>query len=269
MRQFWDLPSEEAFLFRGTDWLLVLLSNSSQSARSRIIFLLWRVWHHRNNVVHGDGRASVSASVSFIRNYLDSFTSACGTVSDPKGKSPVCYAPVYSSEGLSVVNRWTAPAIGSLKANVDAAWDAASRRAGIGVVIRDHTGYTLLSEWKHLPWCSSAEEAEVLACIAGLHHLIGISCESTILGSDCLRTIEVMNNNLFDRSSSWSLYREGQELLKVFRSITVLKVDRGSNRVAHGLAQLGKKGDSETMLDSVPAALAGLVRKDCNRVDEP
>jgi ribonuclease HI len=256
-------------MFKGTEWLFVLLSNSSQNARPMIIFLLWRVWHHQNNVVHGDGRASVLASIPFLRNYLDSFISACGTVSDPKGKLPVSIASADSSEGLSVVNRWTAPAIGSLKANVDVGWDAASCRAGIGIVIRDHAGHTVLSEWKHLPWCPSAEEAEVLACIAGLHHLIGISCESTILGSDCLRTIEVMNNNLFDRSSSWSLYREGQELLKVFRSITVLKVDRGSNRVAHGLAQLGKRGDSGTMFDSVSAALAGLVMNDCIRVDEP
>jgi urea transporter len=45
MRQFWDLPREEAFLFKGTDWLLVLLSNSYQTARPMINFLLWRAWH--------------------------------------------------------------------------------------------------------------------------------------------------------------------------------------------------------------------------------
>jgi hypothetical protein len=92
MRQFRELP-----MFKGTEWLFVLLSNSSQNARPMIIFLLWRVWHHRNNVVHGDGRASVSASIPFLRNYLDSFISACGTVSDPKGKLPVITASADSS----------------------------------------------------------------------------------------------------------------------------------------------------------------------------
>jgi hypothetical protein len=109
------------------------------------------------------------ASIPYLRNYLDNFISASGTVSDPKGKMLVSNASTDSSEGLSVVNRWTAPAIGSLKANVDAGWDAVSCRAGIGIVIRDHSGHMVLSEWKHLPWCPSSEEAEVLACIAGLH----------------------------------------------------------------------------------------------------
>jgi hypothetical protein len=38
--------------------------------KMRIIFLFWREWHHRNNVVHDDGKASITGSVNFLQSYL-------------------------------------------------------------------------------------------------------------------------------------------------------------------------------------------------------
>jgi hypothetical protein len=43
-----------------------------------------------------------------------------------------------------------------------------SKKAGVGVVIRDHRGQVILSEWKPITGCTSAEEAEVHAFLAGL-----------------------------------------------------------------------------------------------------
>jgi hypothetical protein len=70
MRDFWSLPPEEAFLGNDTEWLLSLLNRSSQNSRAQIIFLLWRVWHHHNNIVHGDGKASIAASISYLKTIL-------------------------------------------------------------------------------------------------------------------------------------------------------------------------------------------------------
>lgn len=87
-------------------------------------------------------------------------------------------------------------------------------------------GSTILSKWEFLAWCSSAEEAEAKACIAGLNLLIELQCTSATVETDCRRTVEVMVNGEPDKSASWPLYLEGQELLKVHQSITVTKVDR-------------------------------------------
>jgi hypothetical protein len=102
MRQVWDLPSEELFRYNGKEWVLNLLSNVSQSSCNKVIFLLWRTWHHRNNIVHGDGKASVSASIPYLRNYLNSFNSATCDSFDSKGKA--LSRPVHSSssEGPSL-----------------------------------------------------------------------------------------------------------------------------------------------------------------------
>jgi hypothetical protein len=52
MRQHWTLPEEARFKYTGPDWLLHLL----RLVKARTLLLLWRVWHHRNDMVHGKGR---------------------------------------------------------------------------------------------------------------------------------------------------------------------------------------------------------------------
>jgi hypothetical protein len=268
MRKIWTLPPESAFQINSKEWLLHLLSTSSPSIRAKIIFLLWRSWHLRNNIVHGDGKASIVASASFIANYLESFSSVNLARSDPKGKAAV--SPEHQLPESSVrLSNWTTPTEGQLKENVDAGWDVSTKKAGIGVIIRGHLGQVVECEWKFISWCASAEEAEVLACLQGLKSLIRLQAPYGILESDCLRTVKILQCEVKDTSSCWSLYAEGHELLNLYQSISICKVDRASNGLAHGLAQLGKKGDSGSARGSVPPPLAGLAEKDCNWVDEP
>jgi ribonuclease HI len=162
--------------------------------------------------------------------------------------------------------RWTALPIGGIKANVDAGWDSQSKKAGIGVVVRDYAGQVLLSEWQFIPWCASAEEAEVLACLAGLKHLINLQAPHAIMESDCLRTVNTLQSKTKDMSSCWSLYSEGQELVNIYQSISICKVNRRSNGLAHALAQLGKKGESGVIRDSIPGSLMDLVKDDCRHI---
>jgi hypothetical protein len=85
MHSVWALPDEKCFRLTGQNWLLLLLDGVSSSTRVKLLFLLWRTWHHRNNVVHGDGKASIAASVPFLQHYVVSF---CPSALEPdrKGK---------------------------------------------------------------------------------------------------------------------------------------------------------------------------------------
>jgi hypothetical protein len=105
-----------------------------------------------------------------------------------------------------------------------------------------------------------------LAILEDLKHLINRRCTSGVLESNCLRIVKTIMSKDIDRSSSWSLYAEGQELLKVYQFICATKVDRGSNGVAHALAQLGKKGTSGMLWGSVPASVSALVAIDCKHI---
>jgi hypothetical protein len=143
------------------------------------------------------------------------------------------------------VSSWTAPAIGAVKANVDAGWDSTTKCAGIGIIIRDHLGSPLLAEWRFIPSCASAEEAEILACLEGLRQLTLLQRWTAFLESDCLRPVHAISSNSEEQSASWALILEARELSKIYQDISVLKVDRVNNGVAHVLAQLGKSGLSQ------------------------
>ena len=70
--EYGTLPSEAGLRNAGSEWFLQLLANPAASTRIELIFMFWRTWHHRNNLIHGYGKASVAASVPFLHNYVTS-----------------------------------------------------------------------------------------------------------------------------------------------------------------------------------------------------
>jgi hypothetical protein len=161
MRKVWMLPSEKDFAACNDEWLFNLLAGVDSKMRVRIIFLLWRAWHHRNNVVHGDGKASVNASVSFLQSYVSSLKGINQKV-DTKGKAPL--VPIHASRAReeNQTSQWEKPPHDCVKVNVDAGWDPHTGRTGIGIIARNHQGEAVWSSWSTIADCASAEEAELL-----------------------------------------------------------------------------------------------------------
>jgi ribonuclease HI len=121
----------------------------------------------------------------------------------------------------------------------------------------------ILTEWKFVPVCTSAEEAEVLECLEGLRHLIDLRQWPARLETDCFRVVHAISGHDQDRSLNWTYYDEARELLKIYKDIKVVKVDRASNAVAHGLAQLGKAGASGSLRHSAPTCVLELIMEEC------
>ena len=71
----WDLLVEEIFKYSGSDWFLILLDQLSSHMGEQTIFMLWRAWHLRNDLIFAKGKESISASVNFVHNYWASFSS--------------------------------------------------------------------------------------------------------------------------------------------------------------------------------------------------
>ena len=90
---------------------------------------------------------------------------------DTKGKR--CVVPAISNvQKLSATQKrlhWVPPMQGSYKINVDAAFNQLSGDAAVGVVILDWKGSLILTVWRVLSHCRDAEEAEVVACLEGIH----------------------------------------------------------------------------------------------------
>lgn len=197
MRDTWELPSENAFRYTGSDWFLVLLSQVGQSMRDKIIFIFRRAWHLRNDLIFGKGTESVTNSTNFIYNYWSSFGASHSRPledSQNKGKSPM--SDLQSAPNiLEVQMGWKPPPSGYIKINVDASFVDSISATSVGAVARDSAGKVMVSLWDYIGRCNSVEEAELRACIAGLY--IGITLHSPIiLETDCTLLQQILQKNL-------------------------------------------------------------------------
>jgi hypothetical protein len=88
---------------------------------------------------------------------------------------------------------------------------------------------------------------------------VSLRCWLASLETDCLRVVHAITSISEERSACWTSILEIRELLKVFQDISILKVDRVCNGVAHVLAQLGISGLSDCLRDSAPDCVQDLI----------
>lgn len=173
LRKCWRLPPEEEFVQSGPDWLLLLLDHTDSHTRSLTHLMLWRVWFLRNDAVHCHGKNSVCGSVQFLQHYAETLLLTRQKADDPKGKQIAQHMGQQKPNSDKELKKehkqhWKPPPVGWAKINVDGAFTVEDGRCGLGIVIRNSEGKVLLSSWRFIRQCRTAEEAEVMACCEGL-----------------------------------------------------------------------------------------------------
>jgi hypothetical protein len=131
MRKHWLLPPEHNFAYSGPEWLQNLLLNSSQSQRGKVLMLLWRSWHLRNDIVHGKGQETIARSAAFLTGY-DNFlqdtvdSQSTGSLLENHLNQPAVETDVLSLDNNRITESpkatWTPPGINKLKLNMNAAF---------------------------------------------------------------------------------------------------------------------------------------------------
>ena len=217
--------------------------------REQTIFMFWRAWHLRNDLIFGKGKESISASVSFIQNYWASFSSCHAKTKvevSNKGKGVIDgLQPISNVERICVP--WLPPTPEFLKINVDASFVEAISAASVGVVVRNHSGEVLISSWDYIGTCLSAEEAELRAAISGLY--IGITLHKPIiLETDCSFVASVFANDNLDRSNLVDLKKEALSVSKMMSTLKITKINRKANMVAHEIAKFSFINRSDCIL---------------------
>lgn len=143
LREHWTLPDESMFSMTGPDWLLVLLDRLSSEKKAQVLYLLWRAWYIRNEVVHGKGNVPITDSVRFLINYDNLQLPARKHMEDIKGKGPMFQDPGQKEQTCQLnaeKEKWSCPPDGSAKLNVDAAYRTETGEASAGIIIRDCRG---------------------------------------------------------------------------------------------------------------------------------
>jgi ribonuclease HI len=258
LRKSWDLPSECIFAYKGADWLQIILDQSDDLMRARILLMLWRAWHLRNDVIHSDGKASVTGSVMFLHSYLHDLRKNPG---DLKGKQQTIQE-IPTREDCRPTPSWTAPAQGWIKLNTDGSFDCKSRTGGAGAIARDHNGNIVAAGCSFLPHCHDAEEAEARATLMGIQliaHLQQLKLEVEV---DCSSVAVALKSKEQDRSNLWTVYEDAKLMLKGVHEYNIKPTNRACNRVDDALAKTARTSGDRVLRTDIPIMIGELVRKD-------
>jgi ribonuclease HI len=264
MRKEWKLPDEAMFRKTGEDWLQNLLYNIDSETRARLLLLLWRAWHLRNDVVHHNGKETIASSVAFLLAHRQSTNIQTRQPMDSKGKNLM--VDDTADEARSATRAvWTPPPPGWLKLNTDGSLKNKCNTGGAGAIARNSKGEVLFAACKPLPLCSTPEEAEVRAALLGLSTLKNQEQVKLILEVDNTTVAKALQAKTTDRSRYWTFYEEAKLLLSNLEASVVLFSGRETNRVADSLAKLACSLGEREMREDLPVSVRDLVSDESNQ----
>jgi hypothetical protein len=134
MRTHWTLPHERGFAHTGKDWLLVCLNQVNSATKARILLILWRAWHLRNDAIHRSGKESIRKSVSFLLSYSNCRHLATIANSNGKGKEPLFEAADTDRVSATAPRLWMPPPPGWIKLNTDASFIVQDKPNAVGAI---------------------------------------------------------------------------------------------------------------------------------------
>lgn len=212
----------------------------------RIIFLmtLWRVWLVWNEITHGKIPPPAVVSKRFLLSYVNSLydihQNPVGKLL--KGKHVLVYPLRNTSKPVKIQPPvpWTKPQLGWMKLNIDGSFDASLNQGGIGAILRNNAGSVIFSACGFIERCSSALEAELLACKEGIIMALQWTLLPICIETDSLEAVNLNQSANNVRSELAHLIREIGELISGNREITIKKVLQCQNTVSHFLANRGR-----------------------------
>ncbi|CAN6177270.1 unnamed protein product [Urochloa humidicola] len=273
MRDEWDLPNEEFFRRLNPENLISMVTELDIDAGARVLLLLWRTWQVRNNITHASDKLSFAGSVSFLKKYWLELCSIRqgGEQPDRHGKSCLTNSLVAGRSGGAPRRgtNWEPPEIGWHKINVDGAFDCETGNGGVGVIIRDHQGRTLLTAWKFIPAAADAEEMEALACWEGIKLAAEWTRNKAVLETDCSSLVSLLGRDTAHRSRLKFVLDETVEVGRDLPEWTVVHTRRERNRVAHELAQLARRTTHCAVWSfNAPICVEHIIAQECTPIPE-
>ncbi|KAE8812230.1 retrotransposon unclassified [Hordeum vulgare] len=270
MQLSWPLPNRSDIICTGSEWLMHLLAESDEHIWSRIIMVLWRTWHLRNELTHGKTIPPVETSRSFLSSYYNTYQQISLNVEEIlKGKTPVMDVR-HGAEPQIVETKprelWPSPAVHEVALSVDGSFESEDGSAGSGMILRDNKGAVIFASYHKLFHCNDALESELQAMKEGLKLATEHSQATIILQSDCVVPLKMLADVSSNRSAYGHLVSEIKNYMSN-RVVIPVKILREQNRVAHCLANFGRCGDSiACWLGRPPPCISSLVAKDCNTI---
>jgi hypothetical protein len=177
MKEVWEIPEVASIVNTGTEWLLQLLDDKSETICAKILMTLWRIWHVRNEITHQKPPPPVEASRRFLCSYVQSLAVIR---KHPQGDS--VKGKMIIEDDVNCLSRmkrkveahrpqpksWTKPPRGWTKLNVDGSFVEDTGESGAGMVLRTDDGTIVFSACRYLGRSSTPLATELAACMEGI-----------------------------------------------------------------------------------------------------
>ncbi|KAK2656458.1 hypothetical protein Ddye_009510 [Dipteronia dyeriana] len=138
------------FVSNFLDFMIACMGLLNGDLMCLLCIVLWRNWKHRNAVVHGGIACCVADIMVWSTTYLSEFRS-----SGLKGRH------LHGNQNPKLVV-WKPPPSDFYKINTDVAIDVAGQMIGIGIVIRDVTGFVMASSSQRIIATFTPQVAEAM-----------------------------------------------------------------------------------------------------------
>jgi ribonuclease HI len=231
--------------------------------------IAWRIWYARNEVMHEKPLPAIEGSRRFICSYMLSLDNIRNLTSEQiiKGKQVVGQvSPLTQCRTADIPHAlWTPPQADELKLNVDGAFMVQTKQAGAGTILHRSDGSVVFSACRVLWRCSSALEAELMACLEGIRLATDMGHQQIVVETDCQELVLIATNEERNGSPLGHLIEDLRLLLASAHIVGFNKIPRVCNIASHELARFGMVNSrSQVWLGSVPCELRETISKDCN-----
>ncbi|XP_062103477.1 uncharacterized protein LOC133814546 [Humulus lupulus] len=199
----------------------------------------WRkCWYCRNNEAFRKWSPEATTIVDWSANYLEEFVQSQAALAVKTKAAP---------------KKWTAPAEGEIKINVDAAVNKNQGHCCSGVVIRNSLGEVIASSCTFFKYGYDPLVAELLAIQQGIKLTMKLNIKGGRIESDCSLAVGMLNIPPDESGDLDLLVSDIQRETENQRILSVRFAPRSTNNVAHMIAKYGMLyQETSSWVGSVP-----------------
>ncbi|XP_060959196.1 uncharacterized protein LOC133030463 [Cannabis sativa] len=230
------------------DFLLYVSANTSSTEFEKFLVICWSIWFERNAEYHDKPSKKAAAVLDFATNYLLKYQNAqasslnnAGTATSTASRASVTQeTPLPPPTAL-----WTAPPLGKLKLNSDAACNKALGKIGISAVVRDSFGVIVAALSKPIQGCFKPEEMEAVALAHSLKWVVNLGLSINFIETDSLLVVQGLKIAHMCNSAFHLILNDVNYLVSFFPRAQITHVRRSANTYVDVLAKFALTVDTD------------------------
>ena len=157
---------------------------------------------------------------------------------------------------------WQLPPPMVYKLNFDAAIFSRMEKSGIGTIIRNEKGEVMVGMFAMGPQVDTSEETKLFACRRSLEFAMDDGFTRLMIEGDNTNVMQAISSDVANYSFLGNVVDDIRHLMSGLQWVTISKIRRGGNKVAHVLAQHARNLEYDLYwLEDSPTSFGSLVSR--------